>query len=54
MVQDKGIERGNECFGFEGFDHIGIEGSIGISRGGSSTSYPCARGAQYNLVWAMR
>jgi len=53
-VQDKGIERGIErgieCIGFEGFDQVGIERSIGVLRGGPNTSYPCARGAQYNLT----
>jgi hypothetical protein len=49
-VQDKGIERGIECIGFEGFDLVGIERSIGVLRGGPNTSYPCARGAQYNLI----
>ena len=28
--------------------------SIEVSRGPFSTSYPCARGAQYNLIWAIR
>jgi len=31
-----------------------FEGSIEVSRGGSTTSYPCARGAQSKLIWAMR
>jgi hypothetical protein len=53
-VQNKGIERGIECIGFEGFNQVRIEGSIGVSKRGPSTSYPCARGAQYNLIWAMR
>jgi hypothetical protein len=53
-VQDKGIERGIECIGFEGFNQVTIEGSIGVSKRGPSTSYPYARGAQYNLIWAMR
>jgi hypothetical protein len=34
-VQDKGIE----CIGFEGFDLVRIERSIGVSRGGPGTSY---------------
>jgi len=34
-VQDKGIE----CIGFEGFDLVRIERSIGVLRGGPSTSY---------------
>jgi hypothetical protein len=54
MVQDKGIERGIECIGFEGFDKFRMERSIEVSRGRFSTSYPCALGAQYNLIWAMR
>ena len=53
-VQDKGIERAIECIGFKGFHLVRIERSIRVSRGGPSTSYPCARGAQYNLIWAMR
>jgi hypothetical protein len=31
-----------------------FEGSIEVSRGGSTTSYPCAREAQSKLIWAMR
>ena len=53
-VQDKGIERGIECIGFECFNQIRIERSIRVSRGDPSTSYPCARGVQHNLIWAMR
>jgi hypothetical protein len=53
-VQVKDIERGIECIGFKGFDQVRFEGSIGVSRGGPSTSYPFARGAQSNLIWAMR
>ena len=34
------IERGIECIDFEGFDQVRIERSIGLSRGGRSTSYP--------------
>jgi len=49
-----GVQRGIECIGFEGFNQVRIEGSIGVSRGGPSISYPCARGGQYNLIWAMR
>ena len=49
-VQDKGIE----CIGFESFNQVRIEGSIGVSKRGPNTSYPCARGAQDNLIWAMR
>ena len=49
-VQDKGIE----CIGFECFNQVRIERSIKVSRGDPSTSYPCARGVQYNLIWAMR
>jgi len=33
-VQDKGIERGIECIGFEGFDEVRIKRFIGVSRGG--------------------
>jgi hypothetical protein len=54
MVQDKGIKRGIECIGFECFNQVRIEMSIRVSRGDPSTSYPCARGVQYNLIWAMR
>jgi hypothetical protein len=54
LVQDKGTERGIECIGFECFNQVRIERSIGLSRGDPSTSYPCARGVQYNLIWAMR
>ena len=53
-VQDKDIERRIECFGFEGFHQVKIERSIGVLRGDPSTSYPCVRGVQYNLIWAMR
>jgi len=53
-VQDKSIERGIECISFEGFDQVRFERSIRVSRGGRSTSYPCAKGAQSNLIWAMR
>ena len=31
-----------------------IKRSSGVSIGGPFTSYPCARRAQYNLIWAMR
>jgi len=31
-----------------------IERSIRVSRGDPSTSYPCARGVQHKLIWAMR
>jgi hypothetical protein len=31
-----------------------IERSIRVSRGDPSTSYPCARGVERNLIWAMR
>jgi hypothetical protein len=50
LVQEKGIE----CIGFEGFDQVKFEGSIGVSRGGPNISFPCVRGAQSNLIWAMR
>jgi len=53
-VQDKGIERGIECIGFECFNQVRIESSIRVSRGDPSTSYPCVRGVQHNLIWAMR
>jgi len=53
-VQDKGIKRGTECIGFECFNQVRIERSIRVSRGDPSTSYPYARGVQYNLIWAMR
>ena len=49
-VQDKGIE----CIGFECFNQARIERSIRVSRGDLGTSYPCARGVQHNLIWAMR
>ena len=39
---------------FEGFHQVRIGRSIGVSRGDPSTSYPCAREVQYNLIWAMR
>ena len=54
LVQDKDIERGIECIGFECFNQVRIERSIRVSRGDPSTSYPCARGVQHNLIWAMR
>ena len=54
LVQDKGIERDIECIGFEGFDKVRFEGSIEVSKGSVSTSYPCVRVAQSNLVLAMR
>ena len=50
----KGIERVIECIGFEGFNQVKIERSIGVSKGGPNTSYPYVRGAQYNLIWVMR
>jgi hypothetical protein len=53
-VQDKGIERGIQCIGLEGFDQVRLEWSIRVSRGGPNTSYPYARGAHSNLIWAMR
>jgi hypothetical protein len=53
-VQDKCIERGIECIGFKCFNQVRIERSIRVSRGDPSTSYPCARGVQDNLIWAMR
>jgi len=28
MVQDKGIERGIECIGFEGFDQVRMKGPL--------------------------
>jgi hypothetical protein len=31
-----------------------IERSIRVSREDPSTSYPCARGVQHKLIWAMR
>ena len=49
-VQDKGIERGIECISFECFNQVRIERSIRVSRGDPSTSYPCARGVQHNLI----
>jgi len=48
-VQDKGIERGIECIGFECFNQVRIERSIRVSRGDPSTSYPCARGSNTTL-----
>jgi hypothetical protein len=60
-VQEKGIERGIQCIergiqciGLEGFDQVRLEWSIRVSRGGPNTSYPYARGAHSNLIWAMR
>ena len=53
-VQDKSIERDIECIGFECFNQVRIETSIRVSREDPSTSYPCARGVQHNLIWAMR
>jgi len=53
-VQDKDIERGIECIGFEGFNQVRIEMSIGVSRGDPSTSYPCAKEVQDNLIWSMK
>jgi len=32
------------------FNQVRIERSIGVLKGGPNTSYPCARGAQYNLI----
>jgi hypothetical protein len=49
-VQDKCIQRGIECIGFECFKQVRIERSIRVSKGDPSTSYPCARGVQYNLI----
>ena len=48
------IERGIQCIGLEGFDQVRLEWSIRVSRGGPNTSYPYARGAHSNLIWAMR
>jgi hypothetical protein len=53
-VQDKSIEIGIKCIGFECFNQVRIERSIRVSRGDPSTSYHCARGVQHNLIWAMR
>jgi hypothetical protein len=50
----KANKRGIECIGFECFNQVRIERSIRVSRGDPSTSYPCARGVQHNLIWAMR
>jgi hypothetical protein len=36
------------------FNQVRIERPIGVSRGDPSTSYPNARGAQYNFIWAIR
>jgi hypothetical protein len=36
------------------FNQVRIERSIGVLKGGPNTSYPCARRAQYNLIWVMR
>jgi hypothetical protein len=54
LIQEKDIERGIECIGFEGFDQVRIEGSMEVSRGDPSTSYPYARGAQSKVIWAIR
>jgi NADPH-dependent glutamate synthase beta subunit-like oxidoreductase len=54
LVQDKCIEKDIESIGFEGFDQVRFKGPIRVSRGGPSTSYQCARGAQSNLIWAIR
>jgi hypothetical protein len=54
MVQDKSIERGIKCIGFECFNQVRSATSIRVSKGDPSTSYPCARGVQHNLIWAMR
>jgi hypothetical protein len=51
MIRSKtGIKRGIECIGFESFNQVRIERSITVSRGDPSTSYPCARRVQYNLI----
>jgi len=44
FFQNKNIERNNECIDFEDFDQDKIERSIEVSRRGSNTFYPCARG----------
>jgi hypothetical protein len=31
-----------------------LKGPLEYQRGDPSTSYPCARGVQHNLIWAMR
>jgi len=54
LVQEKGIEKGIECIDFKGFDQVRFEGSIKVLRRGPNTSYSCARGAQSNLIWAIR
>ena len=40
--------------GFEGSNQVRIARTIGVSRGDLGTSYPCAGGVQYNLIWAMK
>ena len=46
MVQEKGIE----FIGFECFDPVRFQGSIGVSRVGPNTSYLYAKEAQSNLI----
>jgi len=50
----KALKDALNAIGFEGFDQVRFQGSIGVSKGGLSTSYPCARVAQSNNFWAMR
>ena len=50
LTFDKKKKRGIECIGFECFNQVRIERSIRVSRGDPSTSYPCARVVQHNLI----
>jgi len=54
IAQWLSLRKGIECIGFEVFNQVKFEGSIGVSRGGLNTSYPWARGVQSNIIWAMR
>jgi hypothetical protein len=54
LLEVSSFAKGIECIGFEGFDQVRFEGLIGVSKGEPSTSYPCVRGSQSNLIWAMR
>ena len=38
--------------GFESFNQVRIARTVRVSSGVPSTSYPCAGGVQYNLIWA--
>jgi len=52
--QTKALKEALNALVFECLNQVRIERSIRVSRGDPSISYPCARGVQHNLIWAMR